>query len=98
MASSEEHGGELDDYGSEQGSSEGTPEIHHSDQGVQYAANEYVRLLEEHEVKISIAEVGQAWQNGYAERTPSAERSFMMRTIKEGQVDLSEYRNFAEAY
>jgi putative transposase len=72
------------------GLGKGRPEIHHSDQGVQYAANEYVRLLEEHAVKISMAEVGQAWQNGYAER--------LMRTIKEEEVDLSEYRNFAEAY
>lgn len=52
----------------------GKPEIHHSDQGVQYAANEYVKLLQQHDVKISMAEVGQAWQNGYAER--------LMRTIK----------------
>lgn len=72
------------------GLEKGQPEIHHSDQGVQYAANEYVRLLREHEVKISMAEVGQAWQNGYAER--------LMRTIKEEEVDLSEYRNFTEAY
>lgn len=72
------------------GLAKGRPEIHHSDQGVQYAANEYVKLLEQHAVKISMAEVGQAWQNGYAER--------LMRTIKEEEVDLSEYRNFAEAY
>jgi transposase InsO family protein len=66
------------------------PEIHHSDQGVQYAANEYVKLLHQHQAKISMAEVGAAWQNGYAER--------LMRTIKEEEVDLSEYRNFTEAY
>jgi transposase InsO family protein len=66
------------------------PEIHHSDQGVQYAASEYVELLRVAEARISMAEVGAAWQNGYAER--------LMRTIKEEEVDLSEYRNFAEAY
>ena len=66
------------------------PEIHHSDQGVQYAAREYVELLRVAEARISMAEVGAAWQNGYAER--------LMRTIKEEEVDLSEYRNFAEAY
>jgi len=66
------------------------PEIHHSDQGVQYAANEYVELLKEAGARISMAGVGEAWQNGYAER--------LMRTIKEEEVDLSEYRNFAEAY
>jgi putative transposase len=72
------------------GLEKGRPEIHHSDQGVQYAANEYVKLLQQHYVKISMAEVGQAWQNGYAER--------LMRTIKEEEVDLSEYQNFTEAY
>ena len=72
------------------GLEKGIPEIHHSDQGVQYAANDYVSLLKHHEVKISMAEVGQAWQNGYAER--------LMRTIKEEEVELSEYRNFTEAY
>ncbi len=72
------------------GLEKGQPEIHHSDQGVQYAAHEYVKLLQQHNVKISMAEVGQAWQNGYAER--------LMRTIKEEEVDLSEYRNFTEAY
>jgi transposase InsO family protein len=68
----------------------GCPEIHHSDQGVQYAANEYVKRLQELGVKISMAEVGQAWQNGYAER--------LMRTIKEEEVDLTEYENFRDAY
>lgn len=68
----------------------GTPEIHHSDQGMQYAATAYVNLLKEHGVKISMAKVGQAWQNGYTER--------FMRTIEEEEVDLSEYRNFTEAY
>ena len=72
------------------GLEKGTPEIHHSDQGVQYAATDYVNLLKEHGIKISMAEVGQAWQNGYAER--------LMRTIKEEEVDISEYRNFTDAY
>jgi putative transposase len=44
------------------------PQIHHSDQGVQYAAGGYVQLLLEAGVAISMAEVGAAWQNGYAER------------------------------
>lgn len=74
----------------EKGFEKGIPQIHHSDQGVQYAAHDYVNLLQAHGVAISMAEVGQAWQNGYAER--------LMRTIKEEEVDLSEYRNFTEAY
>lgn len=43
----------------------GTPEIHHSDQGVQYAAGGYVQMLQEAGAAISMAEVGEAWQNGY---------------------------------
>ncbi|MEL6941007.1 MAG: IS3 family transposase [Cyanobacteria bacterium J06598_1] len=66
------------------------PEIHHSDQGVQYASNDYVGILEEHEIAISMAGVGKAYENGFAER--------LMRTIKEEEVDLSEYRNFNEVY
>ena len=72
------------------GLARGRLEIHHTDQGVQYAANEYVKLLQQYGVNLSMAEVGQAWQKGYAER--------LMRAIKEEEVDLSEYCNFTEAY
>jgi len=65
------------------------PEIHHSDQGVQYAAHIYIDLLKEHQIQISMAAVGKAEENGYAER--------LMRTIKEEEVDLSDYRDFADA-
>jgi putative transposase len=64
-------------------------QIHHSDQGVQYAAHNYIDLLRDHQVQISMATVGKAEENGYAER--------FMRTIKEEEVDLSEYRDFADA-
>jgi putative transposase len=57
---------------------------------MQYAATAYVDLFRQHEVEISMAEVGAVWQNGYAER--------LMRTIKEEEVDLSAYRDFTEAY
>lgn len=36
-----------------------------------------------------MAEVGAAWQNSYAER--------LMRTIKEEEVDLSEYEDYPDA-
>ncbi len=68
----------------------GTPEIHHSDQGVQYACSSYVELLKAQGVRISMAEVGAAWQNGFAER--------LMRTIKEEEVELSEYEDYQDAY
>ena len=65
------------------------PEIHHSDQGVQYAATAYVELLTDREVKVSMASVGEPEENGYAER--------LMRTIKEEEVDSSEYEDFGDA-
>lgn len=67
-----------------------SPEIHHSDQGVQYACSAYVDLLKKHNIHISMAAVGKAEENGYAER--------FMRTIKEEEVNLSDYNNFADAY
>ena len=66
------------------------PEIHHSDQGVQYAANNYTDLLNKNSVQISMAAIGKAEENVYAER--------LMRTIKEEEVDLTEYENFSDAY
>lgn len=66
------------------------PEMHHSDQGVQYAAQAYTDLLKHYEVQISMATQGKPEENGYAER--------LMRTIKEEEVDLSEYTDFAEVY
>ncbi len=67
----------------------GRPEIHHSDQGVQYAATAYVELLKGAGARVSMADVGKPEENGYAER--------LMRTIKEEEVDLSEYQDFADA-
>ena len=65
------------------------PEIHHSDQGIQYAAQDYIALLQQYNVQISMAAQGKPEENGYAER--------LMRTIKEEEVDLSEYHNLADA-
>lgn len=65
------------------------PEIHHSDQGGEYAAFAYTAELQRVGAQISMAEAGHAEQNGYAER--------MMRTIKEEEVNLSDYRDLADA-
>lgn len=66
------------------------PRIHHSDQGLQYACGDYTDLLQENNVQISMAAVGKPEENGFAER--------LMRTIKEEEVDLSDYRDFHDAY
>jgi transposase InsO family protein len=67
----------------------GRPEVHHSDQGVQYAAAEYIDQLTHVNSLISMAAVGEPRENGYAER--------LMRTIKEEEVALTEYQDYADA-
>ena len=57
---------------------------------MQYAATAYTEMLAGRGVAISMAAVGKPKENGFAER--------LMRTIREEEVDLSEYRDFADAY
>jgi transposase InsO family protein len=65
------------------------PDIHHSDQGVQYAASGYVAQLQACGVQISMARPGQPRENAYAER--------VIRTIKEEEVYLNGYQDLREA-
>ena len=65
------------------------PLIHHSDQGVQYAAHGYVDRLLDLGIQVSMSAAGQPSQNPYAER--------VIRTIKEEEVYLSDYESFADA-
>jgi transposase InsO family protein len=58
--------------------------IHHSDQGVQYAAHDYVDVLKNHEIAISMSRKGNPYDNAFAE-------SFM-KTLKTEEVYLWEYR------
>lgn len=64
--------------------------VHHSDRGVQYASHEYVKRLNEHDIKISMTESGNPRENAFAE-------SFM-KTLKVEEVYINEYRTFNEAY
>ena len=63
--------------------------IHHSDRGVQYACRSYVQRLQQAGAQISMTAVGAPKENAPAER--------VIRTVKEEEVDLQDYRNFAEA-
>jgi transposase InsO family protein len=63
--------------------------IHHSDQGVQYACSEYVACLEQIGAKVSMASVGNPYENAKAE-------SFF-RTLKMEEVYLKDYQDFEEA-
>ena len=65
------------------------PEIHHSDQGVQYLSSAYISTLTRHGIEISLAHRGRPWENGYAER--------FIRTLKEEEVHLNDYQSIIEA-
>ncbi len=67
----------------------GSPEIHHSDQGVQYLSSAYISTLTQHGIEISVARRGCPWENGYAER--------LIRTLKEEEVYLNDYQDITEA-
>ena len=64
-------------------------DIHHSDQGRQYAAKEYVKRLQDAGTQISMTAAGEPSENGYAER--------VIRTIKEEEVYPSDYQSMTEA-
>ena len=63
--------------------------VHHSDRGVQYAANGYVDLLKQHKITISMSRKANPYDNAKAE-------SFM-KTLKYEEVYRSEYRDLGEA-
>lgn len=64
--------------------------IHHSDQGVQYAATAYINLLKAYSVSVSMSRRGNPYDNAIAE-------SFM-KTLKYEEVHLNEYETFNDAY
>lgn len=47
---------------------EGKPEYHHSDRGSQYCSYQYTAELKKHQVKISMTENGNCYENAVAER------------------------------
>ncbi len=63
--------------------------VHHSDRGVQYASDDYIGLLKEQSVQISMSRCGSPYGNARCER--------FMRTLKEEEVYLSEYETLSEA-
>ncbi len=56
--------------------------IHHSDRGVQYASAEYVRLLTENKIRISMTEDGDPKGNARAERINSTVKNELLKGMK----------------
>ena len=63
--------------------------VHHSDRGVQYAAQDYIDMLSKHGIEISMSRRSSPWDNAICE-------SFM-KTLKYEQVYREDYRVFEEA-
>lgn len=68
---------------------------HHSDRGVQYCSEEYVKLLEKNHIQISMTENGDPLENPIAERVNGIIKGeylkcYQYRTIKELEEKLSE--------
>jgi transposase InsO family protein len=59
--------------------------VHHSDRGVQYACADYTRVLDEHRIVASMSRPANPYDNAKAE-------SFM-KTLKQEEVDGSDYRD-----
>jgi transposase InsO family protein len=64
--------------------------VHHSDRGVQYAAQSYTEVLKLHQIDISMSRKGNPYDNGACE-------SFL-KTLKYEEVYRNEYRDHKEAY
>ena len=60
--------------------------IHHSDQGVQYASDEYVEILESRKMKISMSRKGNCYDNAFAET--------FFKTLKYEEVHLQNYETY----
>jgi transposase InsO family protein len=63
--------------------------VHHSDRGVQYASGDYIGLLEDNGIQVSMSRKGNPWDNAGCE-------SFM-KTLKYEEDYRTEYRNLADA-
>ena len=56
--------------------------IHHSDRGSQYASTDYVSLLNEHKIKISMTESGDPKENAQAERINNTMKNELLLNLR----------------
>jgi len=62
--------------------------IHHSDQGIQYTCKDYIKILKDKGIRISMSAKGNPYDNAFAE-------SFF-KTLKQEEVYLWEYETFSD--
>ena len=54
--------------------------IHHSDQGIQYTCKDYIKILKDDDIRISMSAKGNPYNNAFAD-------SFF-KTLKQEEIDL----------
>jgi putative transposase len=62
--------------------------VHHSDRGVQYACSEYVQLLQQHHILMSMSRAGNPYDNARCE-------SFI-KTLKQEEIYLNQYQDLED--
>lgn len=72
--------------------------IHHSDRGIQYCSHEYVKLLQDNNIKISMTEDGDPRDNAIAERINGILKNeylshYNVNTIEQAKIVLKEAVN-----
>ncbi len=72
--------------------------IHHSDRGVQYCSNEYVSILQKHQIGISMTQSGDPRENAIAERVNGILKTEVLKKgifadLNEAQAAVSEAVN-----
>ena len=56
--------------------------IHHSDRGCQYASSEYIQILKDHNIRISMTETGDPKDNAQAERINNTMKNELLKGMK----------------
>jgi putative transposase len=62
--------------------------VHHSDQGVQYASAEYVQVLEQHGILLSMSRAGNPYDNATCES--------WIKTLKVEEIYANQYQDFED--
>lgn len=63
--------------------------IHHSDRGIQYCCDSYIRILQKEKIEISMTQNGDPYENAIAER--------LHRTLKQEFLQYYTYLNYDQA-
>lgn len=64
--------------------------IHHSDRGIQYGAQEYVNLLQDYQVEISMSRKSDPLENAIAERVNGILKNELLTQVKVGNLEQAQ--------